>query len=233
MSVWPLSRAKFTARVEGAETAATIGIPAASAFCTISKRGAAADDENMTIQWQQIVEEGAADCFVDRVMTPNVFAQNNQIAVEIEDRSRVNATGPGEIALGVAQAFGQFEKCCDFDLDPGCGVNRRELLPDKFDARFPHKPQLVEMVPKRCAVAGLNFTFGESVTLRMLPSDAGSWQGAISLRSVRARTMPSERRKPAASSSSLPGVRMVTAIGSWAIRISNGSSIVTSSVTHS
>src|SRR5688572_20963600 len=42
--------------------------------------------------------------------------------------------------------------------------------------------------------------------------------------------MPSERRNPSASSSSCPGVRIVTATGSPPIRISSGSSTATTSV---
>jgi hypothetical protein len=41
---------------------------------------------------------------------------------------------------------------------------------------FPQSPQLVEIVPNRWAVAGVNFTAGPSVMLSTLPSEAGRVQ---------------------------------------------------------
>ncbi len=69
-------------------------------------------------------------------MTANVFPQDNQVAAEIEDRRGMNATGPGKIALGLAQPFGQFEKCRGLDSKLLGGINRRKLLANEFDARL-------------------------------------------------------------------------------------------------
>src|SRR5438552_9320171 len=97
----------------------------------------------------------------------------------------------------------------------------------------PHKPELVEIVPKRCAAAALHRTPDDSVTFTTFPRETDNVQGAISCTSARRRTIPSESKKPAVRSASSPGVRIVTAIESLPIRISNGSSTVTSSVIHS
>ena len=69
-------------------------------------------------------------------------------------------------------------------------------------------------------------------TIRTLPSSSGetvSRQYSIRTMSPGSRARPSEQRKPAASSKSWPGVRMVTASVSRPTRISSGSSTVTES----
>src|SRR5207248_7234429 len=98
---------------------------------------------------------------------------------------------------------------------------------------LPHKPQLVEIVPNRCAAAAFHCTLDDRLTFTTFPREAGNVQCVISCTSARRRTIPSESKKPAVKSVSSPGVRMVTAIESLPIRISNGSSTVTSSVIHS
>ena len=67
---------------------------------------------------------------------------------------------------------------------------------------------------------------------RALPADLDHVRGEV-LRERdlgRASTIPSPKRKPAASSKSFPGVRIVTATGSPLRRISSGSSTATRSV---
>ena len=69
-------------------------------------------------------------------MASDIFAQDNELALQIEDAGRVNSARPGEIALGGAEALGQFEKEGLAEVDGSRGIDRRELLADEFDARL-------------------------------------------------------------------------------------------------
>ena len=81
----------------------------------------------MTVEPQESVEERTPNCFVERVVAADVFAENNHFAVEREDCGRVDTTGPGEIRLGVAERFRQREQFCRFDLNTRGGIDRRKL----------------------------------------------------------------------------------------------------------
>jgi len=89
---------------------------------------------------------------------------------------------------------------------------------------LPQSPQLLEIVPKRWAEFSFNCTPLARSTITLLSPSREI--RAIALRSC---TIASETRKPAASSSSCPGVRIVVARVLPPIRISSGSSIVRSS----
>lgn len=95
---------------------------------------------------------------------------------------------------------------------------------------LPQTPQLEEMAPKR--LDWISSRGIESLKrIRIVFSGlVESLQRLISLKSLLERAMPSVTMNPAASSSSCPGVRMVTTKGSLPIRISRGSSIATSSL---
>lgn len=69
-------------------------------------------------------------------MASDVFAQDNELALQIKDAGRVNSARPGEIALGAAETFGQFEKHRLFYTTRDRAIDRRELLADEFDARL-------------------------------------------------------------------------------------------------
>jgi len=86
------------------------------------------------LQGQQIIEEGAANRFVDGIMTPNVLSQDDQVAREVENSGSVNSTGSREIALSAPNTFGQFQKFLHFETDRIGGINWWKLLADKFDA---------------------------------------------------------------------------------------------------
>ena len=90
------------ASVGGAETEATMGIPAASAFCTISR------DER-----KQSVEQSAADRFIDGIVTSHILAENNAITLKIEDGGSMDTAGAIEISLRTAETLGQFEQLRD------------------------------------------------------------------------------------------------------------------------
>ena len=82
----------------------------------------------MTAQRQQAVEKSAANHFIDGVMTPNVFAHDDQIAVEIKDSRGMDAAGSSEIALG---------SCADVPANP-------EASPRRFGAEAKDRwPEIV------------------------------------------------------------------------------------------
>src|SRR5207249_12003016 len=76
---------------------------------------------------------------------------------------------------------------------------------------FPQMPQLDEIVPKRCAELSLGFTPSARLTVMMFSRLRAPGERENLLILSEARTILSERRKPAASSSSCPGVRIVVA----------------------
>ena len=57
----------------------------------------------MSIQRQLSIEKCATDCFIDRVVTADVFADNERFAGSRENASGVNPPGAGEIGLLVTQ----------------------------------------------------------------------------------------------------------------------------------
>ena len=116
MSVWLLSRANSTARLEGADTAATIGIPAASAFCMISNDARPLTRRRCRLQWQQPVEKRASDCLIDCVVAPDILARNFQFAVHAENSGGMNSACAREIALRVAQCPGERQQ--RFNINP-------------------------------------------------------------------------------------------------------------------
>ncbi len=108
-----------------------------------------------------------------------------------------------------------------------------DLIAEKFCRMasmlvLPQIPQLLEIVPKRCTEFSFTFTPGARLTITTL-----SRVSEIPAISRDSRTIASETRNPAASSSSCPGVRMVVAKVFRPIRISSGSSIVRSSCEYS
>ena len=67
---------RFTARLEGAETEARIGIPAASAFCAISNPPRPLVNRSVPIQWQTPFKKRPSNDLVDRVVPPNVLTDD-------------------------------------------------------------------------------------------------------------------------------------------------------------
>ena len=51
------------------------------------ERRASAHNQDVISERKQIVEEGAANCFVDRIMTADILPENNQVAI----RSKIAA----------------------------------------------------------------------------------------------------------------------------------------------
>ena len=74
------SRADRTARPEGAETAATTGIPASQGLLHDLERCAAGHHQHMLGERQSSVERDAPDELVDRIVAADVLAQELQVA---------------------------------------------------------------------------------------------------------------------------------------------------------
>src|ERR1043166_4873331 len=87
----------------------------------------------MLLQWQKIVEKSAADCFVNRVVAPDILARNFQFALHVENSGGMKSAGPHEITLRVAQFFRQGKQRLNIDPD-FCGRYRRKILPDRVKA---------------------------------------------------------------------------------------------------
>src|SRR5260370_21643532 len=87
----------------------------------------------MSIQRKESVEKRAANRFVHGIMAADVFADNFQFAIDIEDPGGVNSTGARKIALMFSQKLGQRKQC--FDVDPDfCRSDRGKILADGGNA---------------------------------------------------------------------------------------------------
>ena len=69
--------------------------PGRERFLHDLERRASTHDHDMILERQEIIEERTSDCFIDGIVAANVFPQDNQVAVEIKDCRRMDATGPG------------------------------------------------------------------------------------------------------------------------------------------
>ena len=67
-------------------------------------------------------------------MPADVFSQDNQRAVDIEDGGGVNPAGPREVSLGTLQLVGHLHQPGDVEMDCCCFIERRELLTNEVDA---------------------------------------------------------------------------------------------------
>ncbi len=117
MSVSPDDAASSTASDEGAETAARIGMPAITAFCTSSKLARPDTCSTDAAQRQPVVQHRPADDLVDGVVPADVFAQHEQFAGRrVEERGGVQSAGLVEDRLLRAQRVGE--------ADEGRGIHR-------------------------------------------------------------------------------------------------------------
>ena len=162
-------------------------------------------------------------------MSTDVFSNQAWFAVEPKNASRVNSASAGEVALVPTQERWKREQCFEMNADAGVDSIDGKFCRITAILSFPQIPQLDEIVPKRCAELSLGFMPSARVTVMMFSRlRAPDGRENLSI-SSEARIIPSERRKPAASSSSFPGVRIVVATVLRPMRISSGSSMVRSS----
>ena len=184
-------------------------------------------------QRQLVLQQRPADDLVDRVVPPHVLAHREQLAGGGEQPRRVQPAGGGEHPLRVAQPVGQRGQHGGRE-DASVGGQRRrgstqmssiEVLPQtpqadvvmKFrralgvtaDARRERDVDDVPDLVRRCGRGARS----------VVPS-----QTFIAAMSSRPRTIASPTRKPAASSTSSPGVRIVMVSAVPSTRMPSGSS---------
>lgn len=81
--------------------------------------GAAADEEEMVVEGEAVVEEAVAEGFVDGVVSADVFAENEQLAVDVEDGGGVEATGLLEGRLRFFEMLGGVQEGLSVDAAGG------------------------------------------------------------------------------------------------------------------
>ena len=103
----PCSRASSTARLDGAPTAASTGMPATAAFCTSSKLARPLTSRMPSRRGVRPARNGRADELVQGVVPADVLAEVEQPAVGVEQRRGVQAAGAVEGPLRGAQRLGE------------------------------------------------------------------------------------------------------------------------------
>ena len=190
---------------------------------------ASANEKYARSQRKFAIKKTPANNFIDSVMSTDVFSNQAWFTVEPKNAGRVNSASAGEVALVPTQERWKREQCFELNGMPGADSIDGKFCRITAILSFPQIPQLDEIVPKRCVELSLGFMPSARVTVMMF-SRLRALEGRENLSiSSEARIIPSERRKPAASSSSFPGVRIVVATVLRPMRISSGSSMVRSS----
>ena len=212
----PRSAASETARLDGAPTATSTGQPATAAFCTSSNERRPLTQSTDSRERQAAVEERPADHLVERVVPADVLARAEQLAGRGEEAGRVQAAGRGERRLRLAQPVGQRRH--ERERDAAASTRRAAPRPRPPRARLCRRRRTTTSCRSSAGAAQ-----GRSPAPRPRPCSRRG-RPAVAL-PVGSR--PSERQKPSASSSSCPGVRIVTATGRPPMRISSGSSTAT------
>ncbi len=103
----PQSRARSTARLDGAPTAASTGIPAAAAFCTSSKLARPLTSSTRSASGSSFASRRGADELVEGVVPAHVFKEAKQPAALVEQGRGVQAAGVVEDGLRGPQRLGQ------------------------------------------------------------------------------------------------------------------------------
>ena len=84
-SVMPASAAKSIARLEGAPTAARMGMPAERAFCTSSKLGSTAHENNAIAGRNVPEQKSGADELIESVVASDIFKHGLEISGKREE----------------------------------------------------------------------------------------------------------------------------------------------------
>src|SRR5690242_1074704 len=227
-SVTPKSSATATASDDGADTDATTGIPAATAFCTISyphrplTMSTVPDSGSRSPSTPQPTSLSTALCrpTSSRVATSDPSAVNSPAACSPPVTSNRpwadrNASGsPYSTSTGTVTSSAT--RCSP----RSCSASS--------DAE-PHTPQALDTIPERTGASSAGPSVSTVTTLnfwsaRSTSAQYETWCGTPGRR-------PSACRNPVASSKSWPGVRIVTATvcvrPPAESRISSGSSVTT------
>src|SRR5882724_1389708 len=252
-SVWPLSRANSAARLLGAETAATIGTPAASAFCIISKDVRPLSSKTRCRSGRRSASNAQPTTLSSALWRPTSSrstrslpvrsnkAQACRPPVRLKD-SWAEASAPGNpisTCGSISQRSSTGGNCCrTASMDALLQIPQLEdvktwrvsFLRSK-DSGFLSRTLITlpseRLVSRPVRESSSPRTASFSFLRRPSPLRPGSRQCEwclISTRSPAACTRPSVTRNPAASSRSSPGVRMTMATLWPSTRISNGSS---------
>ena len=96
MRVTPFASASWTARLDGAEMAATTGIRATRAFCMISKLARPLTIRMCRSSGRPPGQQHVTDDLVDRVVPPHVLPHGQEPPGRVEQRRRVKAARPLE-----------------------------------------------------------------------------------------------------------------------------------------
>src|SRR5690242_2912891 len=98
----PADTAICAAMLDGADTAATIGMRAIHAFCVISKpaRPLTITTWRSSVGRQAAAPEHVTDDLVPRVVATDVLAQHQQAALQVEEPGGVGPAGTIEGGLG-------------------------------------------------------------------------------------------------------------------------------------
>ena len=95
--------ARSTASDDGADTAASTGMPAITAFWVSSNDARPLTSSTVARQRYPVLLQRPADDLVDGVVPADVLADRQRGAVDVEQRRAVQAAGAGEHLLRVAQ----------------------------------------------------------------------------------------------------------------------------------
>lgn len=110
--------------------------PGRKRFLHDFKRGTSTDEKNVSIERQESIEQRPPDHLVDRIVPANIFPDDDQFAVEIEDRSRMNSSGPAKIILTFSQRIREHQQSCQFDSHIRLGRDCRKVLSNRSDTVF-------------------------------------------------------------------------------------------------
>ncbi len=125
--------ARSTASEDGADTAASTGMPAITAFWVSSKDARPLTSSTVPVERDAVGFQRPADDLVDGVVAADVFAHGQRGAVGPEQRGAVQPAGAGEYLLRAAQLLGHRRE--------GFGGDRRRVVAGAVPADQPHRVQ--------------------------------------------------------------------------------------------
>ena len=199
----PRSRASSTASDDGAPTATSIGQPATAAFCTSSNESRPLTQSTCSRERQQPLAERPADDLVERVVPADVLAQAEQRAVA-RRRGPVACRPPvaANAACAARKASGQRG-------DELAATRRSPLDARRLDGDRLERALAADAAGGRRVEAARE---PRRVEPRRVELDRVRGEVVREPRARRRAALP-RGAKPSASSSSWPGVRIVTATG--------------------
>ncbi len=209
------------------------GCPAMSAFCMISKPARPLTSRTWPASGSG-AEERPADHLVHRVVPAHVFARPTSVPSASNSAAACSPPVRPNTSLGRAESLGQRAEQRRVHSRPS--ATRRRHAPPRVELVLPHTPQARggRAVPRgRCLRHGRRQVDGDHV-VALLGAQRRIGAARDPYDVVASLSSPSERRNPAASSKSAPGVRMVTTSDGGTApgqptRISSGSSVATTS----